>query len=407
MAWRLSATSAYITGCAVSAVGTGAVYPVNVIYLHLVRGLPVRFVGLSVFMSALAAIASAPAAGQLTARLGGRNVVVTALLIQAAGAAAMTAATTAAVAVAAMTVQGLGNGCFYAAQTPLVTEIADGERRVRLLSLRYVVNNAGIGAGAVLGGLVIAACGRPGYLVVYLANSGSYLAYAAVLAAMPLTAVRRPGRPGPGLRGYARLLGVKRLRRLLLLQFLIVSFGFAQVDSSLPLYARQHLHLSSPLIGAVISVNSALVVLLQVPATRWVSRRAPQTALRLIGAIWSLAMLTGVAAGLVPCALAAGVLFVTIGVFSVGECLYTPAFSTELLDLAADQDVGRYAALASMTWTTALLIAPAFGIALVQLPWPSAYWLTLALGGLVVAALSAGTGPSREAHRAHPAGEPR
>ena len=118
-------------------------------------------------------------------------------------------------------------------------------------------------------------------------------------------------------------------------------------------------------------------------------------------------MLTGAVAGLVPCTLAAGVLFLTIGVFSVGECLYTPAFSTELLDLAGDRDVGRYAALASMTWTTALLIAPAFGIALVQLPWPSAYWLTLALGGLVLAALSAGIGPSREAHRAHPAGEPR
>lgn len=406
MAWRLSAPSAYVTGCAVSALGTGAVYPVNVIYLHLVRGLPVRFVGLSIFLSALAAIASAPVAGQMLARLGGRNVVVIALLIQATGAAAMTVATTPAVAAAAMTVQGLGNGCFYAAQTPLVTEIADGERRVRLLSLRYVVNNAGIGAGAVLGGLVIAACGRPGYLVVYLANSASYLAYAAVLAAMPLTAARHPGRPGPGLRGYARLLGSKRLRRLLLLQFLVVSFGFAQVDSSLPLYARQHLHLSSPLIGAVISVNSALVVLLQVPATRWVSRRGPRAALRLLGAIWSLAMLTGVAAGLVPCALAAGVLFVTIGVFSVGECLYTPAFSTELLELAPDGDVGRYAALASMTWTTALLIAPAFGIALVQLPWLPAYWLTLALGGLVVAALSAGTGPSREAHRAHLAGEP-
>ena len=45
MAWRLSASGAFITGCAVSALGTGAVYPVNVIYLHLVRGLPVRFVG--------------------------------------------------------------------------------------------------------------------------------------------------------------------------------------------------------------------------------------------------------------------------------------------------------------------------------------------------------------------------
>lgn len=407
MAWRLSATSAYIAGCAVSALGTGAVYPVNVIYLHLVRGLPVRFVGLSIALSALAAIASAPVAGRLTARLGGRAVVVIALLIQAAGTAAMAAAASVPVAVTAMTVQGLGNGCFYAAQTPFVTEIADGAQRIRLLSLRYVINNAGLGLGAVLGGVIITTYGRSGYLGVYLANSVSYLAYAVALAAMPLTTTRRPGRPGPGPRGYARLLGVKRLRRLLLLQFLIVSAGYAQVDSSLPLYAKQHLHLSSLLIGAVISVNSALVVLLQVPATHWVSHRDPGAAFRLLGLTWSLAMLAGAAAGLVPCVLAAPVLFAAIGVFSVGECLYTPAFQTVLLDLAGDQDVGRYAALASMTWTTALLVAPTLGIALVQLPWPFAYWLTLALGGLAVAALSAGIGPSREAHRAHPVGEPR
>ena len=407
MAWRLSATGAYIAGCAVSAVGTGAVYPVNVIYLHLVRGLPTRFVGLSIFVSALAAIGSAPVAGHLVALLGGRTVVVLALLIQATGAAAMIAATSAPLAMAAMAVQGLGNGSFYAAQTPLVTEIADGAQRIRLLSLRYVINNAGIGVGAVLGGLVIAAYGLCGYIGVYLANSVSYLAFAVVLAATRRAASRRAGQPAPGLRGYARLLGVKRLRRLLLLQFLIVSAGFAQVDSSLPLYAKQNLHLSSLLIGAVISVNSALVVLLQVPATHWVNRRGPRAAFRLLGLTWSLAMLVGCTAGLVPPALAAAALFAAIGVFSVGECLYTPAFQTVLLDLAGEGDVGRYAALASMTWTTALLVAPAFGIALVQLPWSAAYWLTLALGGIAVAALSAGIGPAREGHRAHPAGEPR
>jgi MFS family permease len=407
VAWRLSATSAYITGCAVSALGTGAVYPVNVIYLHLVRGLPVRFVGLSIFVSALAAIGSAPVAGHLLARLGGRTVVVIALLIQATGTAAMITATSAPVAMTAMTVQGLGNGSFYAAQTPLVTEIADGAERIRLLSLRYVINNAGIGVGAVLGGLVIATYGLHGYIGVYLANSVSYFAFAVVLATTPLTASRRSGRPGPGPRGYVRLLRAKRLRRLLLLQFLIVSAGYAQIDSSVPLYAKQHLHLSSLLIGAVISANSALVVLLQVPATHWVNRRGPRAALLLLGLTWSLAMLVGCAAGLVPRTLAAAALFVAIGVFSVGECLYTPAFQTMLLDMAGEQDVGRYAALTSMTWTTALLVAPTLGIALVQLPWPAAYWLTLALGGLVVAALSAGIGPSREAHRAHPVGEPR
>jgi MFS family permease len=407
VACRLSAAGAYLTGCAVSALGTGAVYPVTVIYLHLVRGLPVRIVGLSIFVSALAAITSAPVAGQLLARLGGRTVVVGALSVQAAGTAAMIAATSAPVAMTAMAVQGLGNGGFYAAQTSLATEIADGAQRIRLLSLRYVINNAGIGVGAVLGGLVIARYGLCGYVGVYLANSVSYLAFAAALASVPLRPGRRSGQSGPGLRGYARLLGARPLRRLLFLQFLIVSAGYAQIDSSLPLYAKQHLHLSSLLIGAVVSVNSALVVLLQVPATHWVARRGPRTALRVLGLAWSLAMAVGCAASVVPRPLAPAALFIAIGVFSVGECLYTPAFQTVLLDMAGDADVGRYAALTSMTWTTALLVAPTFGIALVQLPWPAAYWLTLALGGLVVAALSAGIGSSREAQRAHPVGEPR
>ena len=337
MAWRLSATGAYIAGVRGLGHRHGGGLPDHVIYLHLVRGLPARFVGLRIFVSALAAIGSAPVAGHLVALLGGRAVVVLALLIQATGAAAMIAATSAPLAMAAMAVQGLGNGSFYAAQTPLVTEIADGAQRIRLLSLRYVINNAGIGVGAVLGGLVIAAYGLCGYIGVYLANGVSYLAFAVVLATMRAGGEPPgPGQPGPGLRGYARLLGVKRLRRLLLLQFLIVSAGYAQIDSSVPLYAKQQLHLSSLLIGAVISVNSALVVLLQVPATHWVNRRGPRAAFRLLGLTWSLAMLVGCTAGLVPRALAASALFIAIGVFSVGECLYTPAFQTVLLDLAGE-----------------------------------------------------------------------
>jgi MFS family permease len=150
VAWRLSAASAFTAGCAVSALGTGAVYPVNVIYLHLVRGLLVRFVGLSIFVSALAAIGSAPVAGHFLARLGGRTVVVAALLIQATGTAAMITATSVPVAMTAMTVQGLGNGSFYAAQTPLVTEITDGAQlrgRFRQLGAGRLAAGAGHSLG--------------------------------------------------------------------------------------------------------------------------------------------------------------------------------------------------------------------------------------------------------------------
>ena len=79
MAWRLSAAGAYLAGCAVSALGTGDGLP-GQRHLPAPRARPAaRFVGLSIVASALAAIGSAPVAGHVKARLGGRTVVVFAL----------------------------------------------------------------------------------------------------------------------------------------------------------------------------------------------------------------------------------------------------------------------------------------------------------------------------------------
>ena len=390
MACHVNTTGVFVAGCAVSALGTGAVYPVNIIYLHLVRDLPVGLAGLSVTVSALAALLSAPVAGNLVERYGGRTVTVIALLIQASGAAAMAEVRSAPAAMVAMAGQGLGSGFFYAALTPLVAQISEGSRRVRLLSLRYAMNNAGIGVGAVLGGLVIARYGLSGYVGLYLANAVSFLVFAAVLSALPVVVGPRAGQPGPGIRDFIRPLTDPRFRRLLLLQLLIVSCGYAQIDSSIPLYAKQRLHLSPVFIGAIIATNTVLVVVLQAPATRWANRREPGTSLRTLGLIWSLAMLAGCTAVLMPQVAAAAALFVAISVFSVGECLYTPAFQAVLLKTTGERELGRHAALASMTWTVALLAAPVLGITLVQLPWPAAYWLTLTVAGLVVAALSTG-----------------
>lgn len=402
----MSTTGVFVAGCAVSALGTGAVYPVNIIYLHLVRGLPVGLVGLSVTASALAALLSAAVAGNLAESCGGRTVTVIALLVQACGAVAMVEVRSTPAAMAAMAMQGIGSGSFYAALTPLVAQISVGSRRVWLLSLRYAVNNAGIGVGAVLGGLAIARDDLSGYVGLYLANAVSFLVFAAILSALPVVVGARAGQPGPGLRDYIRPLVDPRFRRLLLLQLLIVSCGYAQIDSSMPLYARQRLHLSPVFIGAIIATNTVLVVGLQVPATRWANRRDPGTSLRTLGLIWSLAMLVGCTASLMPQGAAAAALFVAIGVFSVGECLYTPAFQAVLLTTAGERELGRYAALASMTWTVALLAAPAVGIALVQLPWPVAYWLGLAVAGLVIAALSTGRRVYGGTPDASPASQP-
>jgi MFS family permease len=300
------------------------------------------------------------------------------------------------VALAAMAVQGAGNGIFYSALTPLIVQVTDDDRRIHLLSMRYAVNNAGIGLGALAGGFIINSYGRPGYLGVYLANALSFVLFAMAVARLPVTGGTPTTRRGPSPRDYLAALANRQFRRLLVLQLVIVSFGYAQIDSSLPLYVKQHLGMSATAIGGLIAANTAIVTVLQVPAGRFVAARGTRLALRALGGIWLLAMLIGFVAGQLRGAAATVTAFLAVSVFSIGECLYTPGFQPALVHTAGSARLGRHAALASMTWTVALLGAPALGLALVQLPWPPAYWLVLAAAGGVIAVLAAGVADVRE-----------
>jgi len=77
------ATWVFIAGNAVSALGTGLVLPLTLIYLHQVRGIALAEVGLLLAVSGAVGLVAVPLAGVALDRFGARSVLIVVLAGQA------------------------------------------------------------------------------------------------------------------------------------------------------------------------------------------------------------------------------------------------------------------------------------------------------------------------------------
>lgn len=395
-----------LAGYGVSALGSGMLYPLTTLYLTRVRGFGPQGAGAYFALVAVTSIGVSPTGGWAADRLGARTSAVAGALLQASGAALLGMTTTSALLVASSVLVGAGNGVFCPALTPLVRGLAMPEERPRAFSARLVTMNLGIGLGAVSGGAIVARLGDgDGYPLLYALNAASYVVFAAVIRAVgPPPAVApaadpRHGAARDGTRGYAAALGDRRFRRLLMAHTLLVLFGYSQLDSAVPVLLSTRLGVAAPVIGGLVTVNTAAVVALQHLVTRSTRGRARGTLLRSVGVAWAVAYTLIASGASVDPMLRVPLLGLFAVVFALGECLYAPSFQPMVTELSPERSTGRYGALAAMSWEVGTMAGPAVGIMLVAWGGLLPYW-SVYCGGLLAASLLLAPLGSRSASRA-------
>ena len=104
------ATWLLIAGDAVSALGTGLVLPLTLIYLHQARGIPLPVVGLLLAASGAVGLVAVPLAGVALDRFGARRVLIIVLAVQSLGEAGLAWAHSVPSAVPAMLALGASLG---------------------------------------------------------------------------------------------------------------------------------------------------------------------------------------------------------------------------------------------------------------------------------------------------------
>jgi MFS family permease len=247
-----------------------------------------------------------------------------------------------------------------------------GEPRTRLLGLFNAAGQAGALVGPVLGTLLLGS----GFPAACLAGAGVFvLVLAGHLRLMPHRAAApepRPLRAGLG--------GVPRDRRFVLL--CLAYGGYLVLHNQLYLALPSELERATgdqEALGWLFALSSGLVVLGQVPLSRWSARVLSTTAALRAGLVLIAAGCVA-AALLLPVRAAGGLLpaLVFVVTLTAGQVLAVPAARALVADLADDRDLGvSTGAMSSLSGLLVLLASAPLG-ALLEAggAWP---WLVLAV----------------------------
>ncbi|MGW7461945.1 MDR family MFS transporter [Streptomyces sp. NPDC054797] len=348
------------------------------LYLTVERGYSASFAGLVVALHGLGGVISSLAAGVMTDRLGRRPTLMAAQVSTAFSVALLGFMEHPAAIASVALLVGMTSNASRPAVQAMMADIVRPEDRVRAFALNYWAINLGFAVSATVAGFVAQYSYLAGFLgeavltlvcavLVYVKLPESRpekgdAAQVAAEAEVSLGTVLRDG----------RYMGVVGLSFLIALIFMQGSFG-------LPL-AMGSAGFSTGDYGLVIAVNGVLIVLLQIPVTRFIEHRDPQKLLVLS------ALLAGYGFGLTAFGGSVGILTLTVCVWTLAEIVNSPTQMSLVVRLSPLHGRGRYQGMYTMSWAVASLVAPLLAGMVIDHLGAGWLWGTTAVLGTVAGA---------------------
>jgi MFS family permease len=276
-----------------------------------------------------------------------------------------------------MTVLWAGCGeMFRPASLAAITHVAAPEQRRQAFALNRLAINLGMSIGPALGGFLATVS----FHAMFAVDAVTTLLAGTLLALTPWRAFsgvnseaanRRAPRIGPAT--------ILHDRRFLVFLAGVVSVGivFFQHESALPLYLVQYLHLSPAFYGMLFTINTLLIVGLEVPiitaTLHWPNRRS-----LIIGCV-----LFAIGFGALGVIASPAGVIATVVVWTFGEMLLFPAMSAHLAEMAPENRRGAYMGAYSMSLSISLTVGPWMGTQLLASLGPVKVWAVMfALGAL-------------------------
>ncbi len=360
----------------VDALGTGLFLPLTVAYLSRVVGLSPIQIGLGLAIAGFAAVAAAPVSGALVDRYDARAVVLGCFSVSALGFLAYIVVDSFLSFVAVAVALQLASRMERPATAALVLGVASGPERVGSLAWQQTSRNLGYGVGGLLAGLALLAHGKSPFVVVLAANAASYVVAGALVWRLPAI---RPAAREPGHRdGYRAVLSDRPYVGLALLN-VVVALHDSLLLVAMPLWILTRTSAPLALTGLLFTLNTVLVVLLQVRTARRIAAR------RGISAGYRTAALAFVVA-CVAFALAAGastqvavvLLVMALAALTLGELENTAGEWFLSVELAPHHLRGRYLGLFKTSTALQQAIGPLV-VTAILVHWGRMGWIALAL----------------------------
>ncbi|MFF8691456.1 MDR family MFS transporter [Streptomyces sp. NPDC015144] len=352
------------------------------LYLTLDRGYSASYAGLVAALHGLGGVVSSLGAGVMTDRLGRRPTMLIAQTSTALSVAVLGFMVHPVAIAGVAFVVGMASNASRPAVQAMMADIVRPEDRVRAFSLNYWAINLGFAVSSAGAGFVA----EYSYLAGFLGEAVMTLACAVVVfLKVPETRPEKAAAVGPaggggGVEEEVRLSTVLRDGRFMSVVGLsfVIALIFQQGYVGLPV-AMGSDGFSSSDFGTAVAVNGVLIVVLQIPVTRFIEHRDPRRLLVVSS------LLAGYGFGLTAFAGSVGAYALTICVWTVAEIVNSPIQSSLVVRLSPARGRGRYQGMYTMSWAVAALIAPLMSGVVIDRFGPKWLWGTCAVLGTVAA----------------------
>ena len=390
MSPRLSGkTRLFLAGNFLSMLGTGLVLPFMIIYLHQARGIALAVVGALLAAGAAVGVLVAIVCGALMDRVGARPVLGTILLGQVVAEVGLAWAHNTLTALPVVLIYGATWAPMFGAISTMINGLTrEPALQQRAFAVNFATQNMALGVGAAVAALVIRA-NHPGtFQVLFLANALSCLLFAALLPALPN--LRRTKVVNEARVGYRYVLSHRGLRLMILASLLLAFTGPATFDSGLPAFASVADHISDHAIAVSFTIDTGVIVAIQMLVLRIVRRHRRSSALAAVGVIWAGSWaLLGFAEIVDGPGWRIVILFAFVSLFAVGETVVAPTRNPLINALADDRIRGRANSISGFATSLMLIVCPDMVTSLLAAHLEAVLIGLLCLGSLGIVAIAA------------------
>ena len=362
------------------------VLPFLVVYLTRELHFTPAQAGLAFGLYGAGAIIAGPLSGWLSDKIGALPVMRASLLVSGVIVLLYPLAHSIVAVYATTMIWAASSELFRPASLAAITHVATAAQRKPAYALNRLAINLGMSIGPALGGFLAIVSFRSMFVV----DGGTTVLAALVLMftgwAQPTGGAKSVSHKHHG--DSRAILTNGKLMVFLLAEFL-VAIVFYQHESTLSLFMVNYLNYSPAFYGALFTINTLLIVALEVPLNQATAHWPAAWSLLAGCILFALGF-----GGLAVVTSVTGIL-VTVVLWTFGEMMLFPAMAAYLGDIAPPARRGAYMGAYSMSLSLALTFGPWLGTQILAVVGPTALWLVMFGVGVLAAALMVYATPRR------------
>ncbi|MFD0794371.1 MFS transporter [Mucilaginibacter litoreus] len=271
----------------------------------------------------------------------------------------------------------LCNEAFRPANSMAIAYYSKPENKTRSYSLHRLATNLGWAVGAALGGLLASINFK---LLFWVDGCTNIVAALVLMKLMPRSGYTRPEKPHP----HEEKPKSAYKDKIYLTFIILVTFFnvcFFQFFVMEPVYFKLHWHFGVRLIGVLLALNGIIIALVELVMVNMLEGRRHALVYIIYGIL-----ITGTAFVLLNVLAPhpiSGIIIVLI--VTLGEMMSMPFMNSFWISRSGERNRGQYAALYTMSWSGAQVIAPALGGQVIVLGGFTVLWYLLGVICLAVA----------------------